>query len=641
MIGGALLAMTALGADLDPSYRGCFFQETFEERTWYRDGWAVSGLGELPRRSSRAHHDGATGVVSDGRWVYQADVPLRPGETRLGVWTRLGGRLLGLPDAGEAALAFGIDDTGGMALRVLEDQLQLVLAGAGFSPDEVEVLATVDVAVPTDDWVRLELDVLSETAIRGRLFSAGAVLLAELEVDGLDTISAGVGFMGVAAAHDSLSVCSDGARPSTRFPPLWSMLSGDPQRTGQRALDVVVPGVLPEEVWSFDVEERGHRPSAPCPLPGYGEEVLYASPAVSGDGRVFVGSQFSCPVVSPGDGWLYALDACTGEVLWDRDMRGWIESSPAISHDNQVVYIGSKSGELLALDAATGDMRWSLPTRDAVTSSPVVDAEGNVYIGGLGGYLYAAAPDGSLRWEYAMPPSSAVHTSPALSADGTVVYVSYTQSCGGPFDPGAPCPDIDFALLALDSATGDLLWSMPVAGPVWGSPMVSPYDGTLYVPDFVLPGLSRLYAVSPSGELLWWSEMPAYSNGVPSIAPDGALFVGSYASAGLDGRLSAFEADGTPRWSFLPATGNVNVQASPTLVNGGETLLFGVYGRSEPEVGGGVYAVRASDGAEEWFFETGAVVQSTVGVTPDGRAFFGDWNGVLHALGPALSPLCD
>ena len=51
------------------------------------------------------------------------------------------------------------------------------------------------------------------------------------------------------------------------------------------------------------------------------------------DGVVYIGGF---------DGYVYALDAATGERLWRFNTYGWIDSSPAVV--GGVIYVGSSGG---------------------------------------------------------------------------------------------------------------------------------------------------------------------------------------------------------------------------------------------------------------------------------------------------------
>ena len=102
--------------------------------------------------------------------------------------------------------------------------------------------------------------------------------------------------------------------------------------------------------------------------------------------HVFVDSS---PAVANGVVYTIALDLCaidalTGEKRWRfRHCLG--SSSPAVA--NGIVYVGCAHG-FYAIDATTGDELWDFETGRAVVSSPAV-ANGAVYIGFPDGSVYA------------------------------------------------------------------------------------------------------------------------------------------------------------------------------------------------------------------------------------------------------------
>ena len=67
--------------------------------------------------------------------------------------------------------------------------------------------------------------------------------------------------------------------------------------------------------------------------------------------------------------------------------------------------------------------KWSYATGDAVGSSPTVSSDGSVlYIGSYDKNVYAInTTDGSKKWSYAT--GGEVHSSPTLSSDGSVLYI--------------------------------------------------------------------------------------------------------------------------------------------------------------------------------------------------------------------------
>merc|ERR1712195_351694 len=140
-----------------------------------------------------------------------------------------------------------------------------------------------------------------------------------------------------------------------------------------------------------------------------------SSPALSSDGKVvYVGS---------GDHNLYAVNASTGSKIWSFATGDGVNSSPALSSDGKVVYIGSYDNNLYAVNALTGSKIWSFSTRGAVNGGPVTSSvlssdDKVVYIG-CSGYtsLYAVnVSTASKIWAFAN--GNQAESSPVLSSDG-------------------------------------------------------------------------------------------------------------------------------------------------------------------------------------------------------------------------------
>jgi outer membrane protein assembly factor BamB len=169
---------------------------------------------------------------------------------------------------------------------------------------------------------------------------------------------------------------------------------------------------------------------------------IIAAPCVAG-GRVFVGSY---------DGKVYAIDATTGVVRWTFDTRAPVTSTPKRVGD--VVVAGSRSYDLWGLDAATGRARWNRYVWFSwIESSPAV--VGRVaYVGSSDAASVFAfdAITGKSHW------TRDVHGfawgTPAL--DGDRLFLGTRR------EPG-PIAHRSHAL-ALDRATGKVLWRHPIDG---------------------------------------------------------------------------------------------------------------------------------------------------------------------------------
>ena len=106
------------------------------------------------------------------------------------------------------------------------------------------------------------------------------------------------------------------------------------------------------------------------------------------------------------DGYFYALNADNGDLIWKFQTEGeklfskkgfntysgqmrhdpwdFFLSSPVT--DGEIVYFGCGDGYLYALDAVTGNKIWSFKTGDVVHSSPTL-YKGNIYFGSWDHYF--------------------------------------------------------------------------------------------------------------------------------------------------------------------------------------------------------------------------------------------------------------
>lgn len=260
---------------------------------------------------------------------------------------------------------------------------------------------------------------------------------------------------------------------------------------------------------------------------------VQASPAVA-DGIVYASSV---------RGTLYALDTRNGKKLWEKSIgqsedglhRGWMYYSPTVA--NGVVYQAystGKGGALMALDAKTGNQLWNSPLAGGwiSESSPVVDND-RVYVGGDGGWLIALeARTGKELWRK-RPAGGWMHSMPAI-ADGRL-YMGYG---GG-------------QLVTLDAATGNELWRYKSPDPSYipgqttgSSPAIA--GGTVYM-GFPDGNVTALDAVTGAKK---WS----YRTGggiISSAAVSGeTIYIGSN-----DGNLYAFNREtGEKRWNYEVGT---------------------------------------------------------------------------------------
>jgi outer membrane protein assembly factor BamB len=149
------------------------------------------------------------------------------------------------------------------------------------------------------------------------------------------------------------------------------------------------------------------------------------------------------------DGKIYALDAATGDKLWEFQTGDKVWSTPTIS--NGVVYIGSFDNIIYALSADDGSKLWEYETEGAIISTPLVYNE-TVYFGSFDRTFYALyASDGTLKWSIAG--GNWFWATPVMHND--TIYAS--------------C--LDNKIYALRSGNGDIIAEIELESPVSSTPV--------------------------------------------------------------------------------------------------------------------------------------------------------------------------
>ena len=260
-------------------------------------------------------------------------------------------------------------------------------------------------------------------------------------------------------------------------------------------------------------------------------------------------------------GVMMALDARTGKELWNAPLAGgWIVESTPVVQDGKV-YVGADGGWLIALDASSGKEIWrKKPAGGWMHSMPSI-ADGRLYMGYQGGLLVSLdAATGKELWRYKSPDASYIHggatgSSPAVH-DG-VVYMGF--------------PDGNVA--ALDATNGSLKWKYRTNGGIISSAAISgetifigSNDGNLYAFD-------RL-----TGQPLWNHEIGAWLASSPAISGN-TLVVGA-----MDGNLYAFTPGGKAADRWPRVTGKITETVTGKAVGGATVVATNSEGNSQTSV---------------------------------------------------------
>jgi len=182
---------------------------------------------------------------------------------------------------------------------------------------------------------------------------------------------------------------------------------------------------------------------------------IYGTPAVEGD-LVYVAGY---------NGKVYAFASSTGALRWVYPREGNLDPIAAGMVASQgKVYLGCSDGYVYALDATTGDKLWSFETRDKIWATPAVDGD-TLYIGSFDKKLYALnTGDGSKKWEFEKAGGAIVST--PLVCEDTVYFGSF-----------------DRHVYAIDATNGSLRWRSEVTTGkwFWAKPVV--YNNVIYAPN--------------------------------------------------------------------------------------------------------------------------------------------------------------
>lgn len=180
---------------------------------------------------------------------------------------------------------------------------------------------------------------------------------------------------------------------------------------------------------------------------------VYSSPTVA-DGVVYVVISQVLPDDGTSDiplydGYLYALDAETGDEIWSDPLEeyastGGARSTPTVHDGSLYVGIGF---DLLSVDISDGSVNWKEDTGANIVSSPTI-ADGVVFVGSNDNYIYAFdAGTGDEEWTLETP--YLARSSPVV-VDG-VLYIGADRFDLDESDTDFPDNDIAGYLYAVES----------------------------------------------------------------------------------------------------------------------------------------------------------------------------------------------
>ena len=328
-----------------------------------------------------------------------------------------------------------------------------------------------------------------------------------------------VGRTAVTIGNGGIIYVGDGKKPLTALSSadgslLWEMTNG---KTGQAARSTpalsadghVYIGERGNNLWSADSSDGSIDWKFFVPTDGD----IRVSPAIRSDGVIFMASG------SLGAGFLYGINP-DGTEKWLNPTHEFLSNlSPAISQDQQTMYVALGASEVAAIDTETGEEHWRKfvtlhgPGGGLANRSVVIGSDGTLYFAGYKG-VFAIDPDpdgtGAILHQF-IPSGGYFQSCPALGSDGTL----YSGTSGPVPTFYALNPDLSVKWTYVMVERGRFINTNAVVG----------LNGTVYVTFG-----HGLYSFTPGGDgmghgvLNWRMDFPRrFTNG--ASIDNGALYV--------------------------------------------------------------------------------------------------------------------
>ncbi len=245
----------------------------------------------------------------------------------------------------------------------------------------------------------------------------------------------------------------------------------------------------------------------------------------------------SMPQQKNNKGIALALDAQTGQQIWQTTLDGALVSHALAVQDNLYVVVDNR---VEALNGSNGDRLWSISEHSGYFINGLVESAGTLYVEEEADFLPAAQTEkttydsailsafhlnnGTEIWQREVANTLADSTlslvGVSIQADEHAVYVlrdEQVMEIHG--NDGELVPR--YTLVALDAQNGEPLWSDPTQQPSETDAQFSLalFNQTLYIVGVASPGTNTLSALqSQNGKQLWSWQTPFIIN--PFVPPN-------------------------------------------------------------------------------------------------------------------------
>ncbi|MBM3331793.1 PQQ-like beta-propeller repeat protein [candidate division WOR-3 bacterium] len=331
-------------------------------------------------------------------------------------------------------------------------------------------------------------------------------------------------------------------------------------------------------------------------------------------------SRWSAPLsatVAPGEGAVVWSIGFTDPENPEEDSADFTTSTFAIGSGN-IAYIACRDYGALLACSPSGSVAWKFFAPDLYgeefAAAPVLADDGTILIGCTNEFVYAVNPGGTAKWadsigSQVLAPGAlgadgtcyfqtADSTIIALSPEGSVLWEVFTE--GGSTAPVVGVDGTVYAvnqngtIYAIDPSTDSVKWTSTIVGKPVAAPLaIDPTrgEGVLYVVDNETGVLQSIRLADGTGGSVQYT-VGADASG-PVVGPDGTIYIGG------DGKLTAIDPNGDPKWVFTPAM--YGAVSTPALTVDGYLYILVVPGKKRLALQGSdtLYAVNP-DGTRRW-----------------------------------------
>lgn len=229
---------------------------------------------------------------------------------------------------------------------------------------------------------------------------------------------------------------------------------------------------------------------------------LRNAPAIGPEGNIYIAAWSVDPAIK--------VDAENGNVLWTANTNTGISNSTAAIDSEGNIYLGTRAEGVFCW-SPDGNLRWQFPSADGSKtpyySSPALSKDENtLYILMTGGALLALnTADGSEKWSAPVEVSSGLGSSLSIDSDGTVYLTT----------------DTEVVAVTDEGANGTVKWIANAEGANSSGVVIGP-EGILYTGSH-----TGLLSINPADGSVIWTYEAFVEECVPAVDVNGNVYFGS------------------------------------------------------------------------------------------------------------------